>query len=215
VAFAHFPALADADAAYPTLVAELMPAGMKGLFLAAFLAALMSSVDSYLNSAATILVNDIYRRFIRPAAADTHLLTVGRITTIVLVCWAIAFALYLSRLEGTGIYTIFQTLMAFFQGPALAILLCGLFWRRATGPAALLGFIVGVATAVTLFALSQEPVYSALGWPPLFKIQEPYLYFSVWSFLVAGGLVVAVSVVTPPEPAAKTDGLTLRRGGVR
>jgi SSS family solute:Na+ symporter len=207
IALAKFPDLRSGDDAIPTLVASVMPVGFRGVFLAAFMAALMSSVDSYLNSAATLLTHDVYRRFLNPGASDERLLGIGRFVTAGLLGWAIFFALYLSRLEGTGIYAIFQTLMAFFQGPALAVLLTGMLWRRATAPAALIGLIGGVLCSVTLFAMNQEAVYSQLNWQPLFKISEPFLYFSVWAFVTALVLVVTISFATTPEPEEKLRGL--------
>jgi SSS family solute:Na+ symporter len=212
IALVKFPVLADQDKAFPALVSSLLPAGLRGLFLAAFLAALMSSVDSYLNSAATILSNDLYRRFVRPQASDRDLLTVGRTTTVVLVLWGVGFAVWIGQLgETSGIYAIFQTLMAFFQGPALALLLTGVLWRRATGAGALVGFLGGVACSVTLFTLNQQAVYTRLGIEPLFQIADPFLYFSVWAFLVALGLTVLVSFLTPPEPEEKLRHLIYHR----
>ncbi|MBU0640297.1 MAG: sodium/solute symporter [Planctomycetes bacterium] len=211
IAFVCFPDLEDSDNAFPTLVTSMLPIGVKGLFLAAFAAALMSSVDSYLNSAATILTNDLYHRFIRPDADERRLLRVGRLTTTALLLWGIGFGLYISRIESSGIYAIFQTLMAFFQGPAFAILLAGLLWRRATGPGALVGFLGGVATSVVLFALNQEAVYRWLNLEPLFQVEEPFLYFSIWAFLVAAVLIVVVSLLTRPEPDEKIRDLIYRR----
>lgn len=210
IAFAKFPDLKDADTAFPVLVAELLPMGLRGLFLAAFLAALMSSIDSYLNSAATIVANDFYKRFFRPDVTDRGLLTVGRVATVVLIIWAIGFALMVSRMEGSGIYAIFQTLMAFFQGPALAILLCGVLWKRATGIGAFTGFVTGIVFSVTLFAMNQESVYSSLGTKPLFQIAEPFLYFSVWAFLVALAVIIVVSLCSKPEPDEKIRDLVYR-----
>jgi solute:Na+ symporter, SSS family len=211
IALVKFPELQNGDDALPTLVSRMLPIGFKGLFLAAFVAALMSSIDSYLNSASTLLTNDLYKRFYRPGATDAHLLTVGRITTLLLIVWAIAFAFWISRLEGSGIYAIFQTLMAFFQGPALAVLLAGVLWRRATGAGAFAGFLSGVICSVTLFALNQEAVYTHLEWRPLFRISEPFLYFSIWAFMTAAAVLVVVSLLTRPEPAEKIRGLVYSR----
>jgi SSS family solute:Na+ symporter len=211
IAFVRYPDLDQADNAFPTLVAAMLPIGVKGLFLAAFAAALMSSVDSYLNSAATIVTNDFYRRFIRPDADGQRLLRVGRLATVALLLWGIGFGLYITQIEGSGIYAIFQTLMAFFQGPAFALLLTGLLWRRATGPGALVGFLGGVATSLVLFALNQEAIYGWLGLEPLFQVEEPFLYFSVWAFLVAMVLIITVSLLTRPEPDEKVRGLIYRR----
>ncbi|MCA9263702.1 MAG: sodium transporter, partial [Planctomycetales bacterium] len=204
IAVAMFPDLADGDQAFPQLVNTLLPAGLRGLFVAAFLAALMSSVDSYLNSAATIVSNDFYVRFVNRDVSPERLLVIGRVTTLVLVAWGIGFAMFWAQsADDSGIYAIFQTLMAFFQGPALAILLLGVFWRRATGTAALTGLLTGIATAVSLYALSLPSVSAALGWNALFRIQEPFLYFSVWAFLATALVTIVISFVTRPDPVSK------------
>jgi solute:Na+ symporter, SSS family len=205
IAVALLPDLKDGDSAFPSLVNHLLPVGLRGLFVAAFLAALMSSIDSYLNSAATIVSHDLYKRFINRDVTDERLLTLGRIVTVVLVAWAIGFAFLLMQMnENSGLYAIFQTLMAFFQGPAFAILLIGILWKRATGVAALIALVCGIATSVSLFALNHPAVYGALGWQPLFRIQEPFLYFSVWAFLVTAVLLVVISLMMPPDPDEKT-----------
>jgi SSS family solute:Na+ symporter len=202
IAFVKYPELADGDQAFPMLVSQLLPTGIRGLFLAAFLAALMSSVDSYLNSASTILSHDLYKRFLNPAATDERLLIVGRTTTVALVCWAIMFAFLVMDMK-EGIYTMFQTLMAFFQGPALAILLPGIFWKRANGIGAGAGFVCGVLFSISLYALNQPLIYETLGLQPLFQVADPFLYFSVWAFLLALGVLVVVSLLTKPEPEEK------------
>ncbi len=205
IALVLLPDLTDGDSAIPRLVGEVLPVGIRGLFVAAFIAALMSSVDSYLNSAATIVSHDLYKRFINPTVTSQQLLKIGRVTTLGLVLWAIAFAIVLSRMsEQSGLYTIFQTLMAFFQGPAFAILLAGVLWRRATGSAALVALICGICTSISLFALNQPAVCSTLGIQPLFRIQEPFLYFSIWAFLVTLGLLIVLSLLTRPPTAEKT-----------
>jgi SSS family solute:Na+ symporter len=200
IAIALLPNLDDSDMAIPQLVGMLFPAGLRGLFVAAFLAALMSSIDSYLNSAATIVTHDLYRRFIDPEVSGERTLVIGRIVTAALVVWALCFA-FLLTLLGTesGLYAIFQTLMAFFQGPAFAVLLLGVFWRRATGRGAFAGLMAGIATSVLLYTLNQPAVYSALGWAPLFRIADPFLYFSVWAFLVTALVLTLVSFTGPPD----------------
>ncbi|HUG70555.1 MAG TPA: sodium/solute symporter, partial [Pirellulaceae bacterium] len=204
VAVALLPDLQDGDAAIPNLVGVLLPAGLRGLFVAAFLAALMSSIDSYLNSAATIVSHDLYKRFFHQHVTDVRLLAIGRMTTLALVVWAVGFAFLLTLMsEQSGIYAIFQTLMAFFQGPAFAILLIGILWRRATGNAALIALLCGIVTSISLYALNQPAVYKALGWEPLFKIQEPFLYFSIWAFAVTALMLVVLSLLGGPVPADK------------
>ena len=62
IALAHNPAIADADKAMATLIKDIMPTGLLGIFFAAFLAGLMSSVDTYLNSASTVWTTDLYKK---------------------------------------------------------------------------------------------------------------------------------------------------------
>jgi SSS family solute:Na+ symporter len=212
IAAVKFPDLEEGDAAFPRLVSVLLPSGLRGVFVAGFLAALMSSIDSYLNSASTIVCNDLYKRFLRPDADESQLLRMGRLTTVALITWAVVFAFVLMRMDdGSGIYAIFQTLMAFFQGPALAVLLLGVFWRRATGRAALIAFLCGIGTTAVLYTLSRPTVIEALGWRPLFQIPDPFLYFSVWAFLVTAAVLVLLSLITPPEPAEKLQYVLTRR----
>ena len=202
IALVLLPDLEDGDAAIPSLVGELLPTGVRGLFVAAFLAALMSSVDSYLNSAATIVSNDFYKRLIDPEVSDERLLTIGRLTTVALVAWAVGFAFALTRMsEQSGIYAIFQTLMSFFQGPAFAVLLLGVLWRRASGLGALVGLLAGIAVAASLFALNQPAVCEWLHCEPLFQVSEPFLYFSIWAFATTTVIIVAISLLKPQPPS--------------
>ncbi len=204
IALAKFPALVDGDHAFPTLVAQVLPAGFRGVFLAAFIAALMSSIDSYLNSAATVITNDFYLRYFNRSATDRQLLNMGRGSTVVLMIWAVFFAFWILRVgEGTPIFAIFQTLLAFFQGPALAVILCGFFWKRANGFGALAGFLTGVAMAVTLWVIQQW--HEAWGIQPLFKVPEAFLYFSVWAFLTSLFVIVVASLLTKPDDLEKTQ----------
>jgi SSS family solute:Na+ symporter len=209
IALIKYPGLADGDTAIPTLAAEFLPIGLRGLFLASFLAALMSTVDSYLNSGSALLTLDLYKRFVRPDATNEHLLPVGRWTTAGFMAWGVLFGLWVGTIQQSGVYAVFQTLMAFFQGPLLAILLAGVLWRRATGKGALAGFLGGVATSVGLFTLNLESVQKALGTRPLFAIQAPFLYFSVWAFLAAVAVLVVVSLSTRPEPEERLKGFVL------
>lgn len=204
IAIAMFPNLDTPDAAFPTLAAQLLPTGIRGLFLAAFMAALMSSVDSYLNASATVATHDFYLRFFNREADDHRILVVGRTVTVILMAWGIGFAFFIRMAgEDTGIYTIFQTLMSFFQGPALAMILTGFFWKRANGIGALSGFLSGIVCAVGLFILHNW--HHSFGIDPLFRIEEPFLYFSIWAFLTSLVILVIVSLWTRPEPPEKTD----------
>ncbi len=205
IALVKFPEIGHgrADEALGRLVGALLPTGLRGAFVAAFLAALMSSVDSYLNSATSLYVNDFYRRFYRPSADEGQMLAVGRWTTIGFVAWGIYFAFQLMEFP-VGIYTIFQTLASFFVGPTFAVLLAGMLSRSASGDAAVTGFYAGVLTSLGLFGLNQPGICHWLGLKPLFQIGQPYLYYSIWSFVVAMLFIVVFSYFLRSDPPEKT-----------
>ena len=205
IALVKFPELGHerADVALPQLVGSLLPVGIRGLFVAAFMAALMSSVDSYLNSATTLYVNDFYRRFYRPNADEGQMLAVGRWTTIGFVMWGIYFAFQLLAFPA-GIYTIFQTLLSFFLGPTLAVLVAGMLSRSSSSDGALTGFFAGLLTAVGLFLMNLPSVCRWLNTPPLFQVGQPYLYYSFWSFVVAMMFIVIFSYFLRSDPPEKT-----------
>ena len=204
IALVKFPELThdDADRALPLLVGSLLGEGWRGVFVAAFLAALMSSVDSYLNSATTIYVTDFYKRYYRPNADEGLMLEVGRWTTIGFVLWAVYFAFQLMVFK-EGIYTIFQTLMSFIMGPTLAVILLGMLSSRNTAEGALVGYIGGVLTSVTLFLLNQSFVADWLGVRPLFRISQSYLYYSIWAFVATVLLTWLFSYFARPDDPEK------------
>ncbi|MFB0565367.1 MAG: sodium/solute symporter [Candidatus Aminicenantaceae bacterium] len=191
LALALNPGLAgpDMDKAFPWLIKNLLPAGLAGLVFAAFMAALISSVDSTLNSAATLWTRDIYQRFIVKKASDKHYLKVGRVLTLVFVLWAIAFAPVTKKFP--GIYVAMQTLLSIFQGPTFAITLLGIYWKRANRWGGLCGLIGGVAISSSLFFITE--------WS--------FLYIAWWSFLGSLLITIVVSLFSKPEPVEKLEGL--------
>ena len=202
IALAHNPNITDADKAMATLVKDILPTGLLGIFFAAFLAALMSSVDSALNSGSTIWTKDVYQKFVKPEATEAHLLNVGRLITAIMLGIAIFFAQFATRFE--SIYDLSQTILSLFQGPSLAIIVLGMLWKRATGKAALISLLSGVGFAGTLMWVNSNASI------PLFKVSEPFLYIAWWSFVLSVIIVIVVSLMTPPEPESKLKGLVYR-----
>ncbi|HJL74770.1 MAG TPA: sodium/solute symporter [Candidatus Marinimicrobia bacterium] len=202
IALAHNPNITDADKAMATLVRDILPTGLLGIFFAAFLAGLMSSVDSALNSGATIWTKDVYQKFVKPDATEAHLLKVGRWITGIMLGIAVFFAQYATRFE--SIYDLSQTILSLFQGPSLAIIVLGMLWKRATGKAALISLLSGVGFAGTLMWVNSNASI------PLFKVSEPFLYVAWWSFVLSVIIIIVVSLMTPPEPESKLKGLVYR-----
>jgi len=203
VALATIPDITDSDKAMAMLVKEIMPSGMLGIFFAAFLAGLMSSVDSALNSSATIWTKDIYQRYFKPDGDPLHFLVVGRILTVILVFVAMGFAILASKADSIYEYT--QTLLSVFQGPSLAIILIGVLWKRATGAGALAGLIGGVSFSLLLMWANKYATNK------IFQIEDPFLYVAWWSFVVAVVLTIVGSLMSKPMSEERLEGLTYIR----
>ncbi len=198
-AVAIYPGLENPDEAVPMLVRDVLPAGLKGLMFAAFFAALMSSVDSYLNSCSTMFMSDVYGKIYhglngRPLP-PRHGLVVGRVLTAVLIVAAGFLAPIIEDFD--TIYVAIQTMLSYIQGPTLAILLLGILWRRATQWGALAGLVLGVGLTSSLTAMGDE----------VFPSDNPFLFIAFWSFVFSMIVTVVVSLLTPRDPDEKTRGL--------
>jgi len=195
IAIGKQPGLEDGDKAFPLLIAELLPAGLGGLMFAALLAGLMSSIDSMVNSTATLWTKDIYQRYMRNNATDAHYLFVGKIATVALLLFGVLTSGVSKYFE--GLYVAIQTFLSFFQGPIFSILLLGIFWKRATQWGGLVGLVGGITVSGLLFAFQGT----------LFTIQDPFLYVSWWSFVAGLILTITVSLFTQPHPRQRLEGL--------
>ncbi|OHB67807.1 MAG: hypothetical protein A2Y77_10490 [Planctomycetes bacterium RBG_13_62_9] len=198
IAVATYPGLEDGDQAFPMLVHKLLPPGLRGLLFAGFLAGLMSTIDSILNSTATLWTKDIYERFLKKGASSRHYMIVGQLATVVLLIFGVATS-PLSKLF-PGIYVAIQTFLSFFQGPVFSTLLLGMFWPRATQWGGLVGLVGGIITSILLYTFKDS----------LFTIQEPFLYVSWWSFVMGVLLNVTTSLMTRRHPEERLSGLVCR-----
>jgi SSS family solute:Na+ symporter len=132
----------DVNYVFPTFVTTHLPQGLVGLIIAAIFAAAMSSIAAELNSLSTSTVIDIYRRLLRPAATDTHYLTISRIATGfwgLFACGVAAFAAGLGSL-----IEVVNRFGSFFYGSLLGVFVLALF-RSANGHGAFAGLLAGMA----------------------------------------------------------------------
>lgn len=199
------------DTVFPTLVAELLPSGIRGLIVACLLAALMSSLASLFNSSASLFTVDIYEK-LRPGKPEKHLLMVGRIATAVVVALGILWIPVMKAVSGGGLYVYLQSVQGYLAPPITAVFLLGLFWKRlnATGAmwALVGGFVLGMfkLTCQTLFGEGkiEEPAFlAAIG-------DFNFLYATGVLFVLAAMLMIAGSLVSAPPPAEQVDGLTYK-----
>ncbi len=123
-AFPHMPAdVVKHDLAYPAMM-TLLPSGLRGLVLASLMAAFMSTLSTHLNWGSSYVVNDFYKRFVRPEASEKQLVLAGRICTLLTMVAAAFLGLALSNA-----LQVFRILLQVGAGTGLLFLLRWFWWR--------------------------------------------------------------------------------------
>ena len=141
----NLPNVGQSDKAYPWLL-QLLPVGLKGLAFAALTAAIVSSLASMLNSTSTIFTMDIYKQYINNSAGDEKLVNIGRISAAI----ALIIASITAPLLG-GIDQAFQFIQEYtgvVSPGILAVFLLGLFWKKTTNRAAIIGALASIPIAM-------------------------------------------------------------------
>lgn len=172
--------LTKSDEAYPWLVSNLLPIGIKGLAFAALTAAIVSSLASIMNSISTIFTMDIYQSYIAPKSTNHQLVKVGKITNLVAIGIGVCVAPFLSGLDQAFQYI--QEFTGFVSPGALSIFLAGFFYKRATANGAL-----AAALGSFVFSILLKFIASELPWMDRMGIV----------FLLCCGLIVLMGKVNP------------------
>ncbi len=133
--------LDETDRILPWFVAQQLPMGISGLVIAALFAAAMSSLDSSMNSIATALTTDWYRRF-RPEVTDRHCLRLARWFTVALGAIGTGLALYMAVIQNRSLWDQYLRIVGLFGGGVAGLFVVGIFTRRANGVGAVLGFFI-------------------------------------------------------------------------
>jgi solute:Na+ symporter, SSS family len=118
------PTLATDREAYPELMSTILPAGMRGLFVAVFLAAFMSTIDTHLNWGSSYIVNDLYKRFFKPQESARHYVIVSKITSFVLMLIAGGVALTITKISAA-----WEFVWAMGAGVGAVLILRWFWWR--------------------------------------------------------------------------------------
>lgn len=142
-----YPTLADSETAYPLMVRDLLPAGLRGLMVASFFAAFMSTIEAHYNLTASYATNDLYRRFIVKKAEEGHYVRASRWLTLLIALIAAIVTLLLPSVLGA-----FRFKMELMAGLGLIYVLRWVWWRI-NAPAEIAALVVSVGTAFTLNAL--------------------------------------------------------------
>ncbi len=194
----------QADKSYVHMLQTLVPAGLRGLFLAALFGAIQSTVNSVLNSTATVFTLDIYKRIYRPNASEKRLVWVGIWSTVVILIVSIVLAGFIGRL-GRGLFVYIQELYAFFAPPFSAVFILGILFKRINAKgatiAATAGFILGILMKVYVELLPQHPAWPILAW------MHPYAMQGIINWAFCTVVCIVVSLLTPPPAPEQTTDL--------
>lgn len=178
--------MATADQAYPLLIRNLIPAGLKGFMFAAIFGAVLSSLDSMLNSASTISTMDLYKRHFKREASPKTLIMFGRIMTVVFVLIGCLIAPQLGNPKFQGIFHYIQDFQGYISPGILAAFIFGLFVKKAPSSAAITALLLNI------------PVYGILHLKRFDNIV--FLNKMAITFLI---LILTMSLITLLKPLKK------------
>ena len=185
--------------AIPLLMNEYLPNGMLGIALAGLLAAFMAGVAANVSAFNTVVTYDLWEPYVRPGRDDAYYLRFGRLATVGGIVVGIGTALIASGYSNIMEYI--QLLFSFFNAPLFATFIIGMFWKRMTSPAALLGLIAGTLGAAGTYLADQWEIItfgSALA---------QSFYGAMVAFVADAVVTVAVTLATKPKPVSELQGL--------
>jgi SSS family solute:Na+ symporter len=190
------------DGAYSAILAFL-PAGLKGLAIAALTAAIVASLAGKANSISTIFTLDVYKKYINKDADEKKLVWTGRLTVFISMVIAVIFTWKdLLGISGEGGFTFIQKYTGFISPGVFAMFMLGFFWKRTTGAAAMTGLITGFllaiffnSYAIPLFGTDNIMYTAYLNKSGAYEI--PFLINMGWSFVLTILIMVIVSMAGP------------------
>jgi SSS family solute:Na+ symporter len=213
------------DAAYTSMVAQILPHGLRGMVACSMMVALMASLASKFNASATLFTMDFFREWYPKASGRAEVL-VGRTATGVIVVLGICWVLVIKSLH-SDLYVYLQSVQGYLSPAIASLFLFGVFWPRATAPAALYAFIVGTVAGLARLAADlvmkndgsvvadlKQRLYHGVLTAAQYRIaispirdRHPvifdfwnlnWLYFAQASFVISSLLLILVSYLTPP-----------------
>jgi Na+/proline symporter len=194
-----YPDLANPREGYVRAIVDLLPSGLTGLVIASLAAAYMSTIATQLNWGASYLVNDIYRRFMRPEADEAQLVRVSRVATALLMLASLVVTYFLSSIEGA-----WRFLLALGAGTGLVLILRWYWWR--------------INAWSEISAMIASLVVSLVLWfgPGLDSADlGQWAWIMIITVVASTGVWVAVTLFTAPESDAVLDSFyrKVRPGG--
>jgi SSS family solute:Na+ symporter len=198
--------MTDTDTAFPTLVKEIMPVGLRGLLAGGLLAALMSSLASVYNACSTLFTMDIYLK-IKPDTGNRELVRVGRIATGVVVILGMIWIPLMKNIS-KGLYGYLQSVQSYLAPPIAAAFLLGVFSKRINAKGAYTAMVTGFIIGILKLVLELTKTHLPQGGIVYQFATMNFLYFCIALFVLSILIMVVVSLMTPKPDESQIKGLT-------
>uniref|UniRef100_A0A4W5K771 Solute carrier family 5 member 1 n=1 Tax=Hucho hucho TaxID=62062 RepID=A0A4W5K771_9TELE len=186
--------------AYPKLVLDLMPNGLRGLMLSVMMASLMSSLTSIFNSASTLFTMDIYTK-IRSSASEKELMIAGRVFILALIGVSIAWIPVVQSAQSGQLFDYIQSITSYLTPPIAATFMLAIFCKRVNEPGVFFGLTIGLAIGlirmISEFAYGTGSCVTPTHCPEII-CGVHYLYFSIILFCISCLVIVSISLMTKP-----------------
>ncbi|XP_037607908.1 sodium/glucose cotransporter 1 [Sebastes umbrosus] len=186
--------------AYPKLVVDLMPNGLRGLMLSVMMASLMSSLTSIFNSASTLFTMDMYTKM-RRSASEKELMIAGRVFIIALIGVSIAWIPVVQSAQSGQLFDYIQSITSYLTPPVAAVFMLAIFCKRVNESGAfyglMIGLLIGLSRMIAEFAYGTGSCVSPSNCPDII-CGVHYLYFSIILFVISCIIILGVSLVTKP-----------------
>ncbi|CAL1536392.1 unnamed protein product [Lymnaea stagnalis] len=203
-------AIGCSNVAYPKLVLELMPVGLRGLLMAVMLSAIMSSLTSIFNSSATLFTMDLWRR-LRKHASERELLIVGRFFVLLMCGVAILWIPMVRSSQGGQLFNYIQAVQGYLGTPIGALFLVAILWKRMNERGAFFGLLTGHACGIARMTI--DFVYPAPGCGEADRRPEilsavHYTYYGSLSLIITTLAIVIFSYTSPRQDEDELYGVT-------
>ncbi|HWJ29242.1 MAG TPA: sodium/solute symporter, partial [Flavisolibacter sp.] len=196
--------LPNTDQAFPTLVKELMPVGLRGLLAGGLLAALMSSLAAVYNACSTLFTMDIYKKY-KPDAGNKELVRVGRFATGIAVILGMIWIPIMKGISGT-LYQYLQSVQSYLAPPIAAVFLLGVFSKRINAKGAYSAMVIGFILGMVRIILELNKDHLS-GFLYDFATLN-FLYFCISLFIFSLAWMIIVSLLTERPSEEQLKGLT-------
>lgn len=203
-------AIGDSGQAFPLMVTNVLPVGIRGVVVAGLLAALMSSLAGVFNACATLFTIDLYAKA-RPDANEARLVKVGRIATATMVLIGMA---WIPIIRGSrGLYDYLQSVQGYLAPPIFVVFFLGVFWKRMNAQGCLAALIIGFAAGLFRLAVDTPmKLYSDFSYQEgsfLWIVNKIYFqYFSIIILAISAVSMITVSYLTREPDYKSIEGLT-------